>query len=436
MNKKDIAVFTVIIIIAIAAIAVIPGFFNENRSFNSKPTVKIIYPEYGSKVSKIVTITGSASDPNGDQTVKQVEIRFNDTWEIVDGTNIWSYTWNIYDLENGRYNISYRAWDGAVYSDIKYFELNVYNSEIVESDDHRWAVFIVAANFPKNNESKLGNGGLYLAEEMASYLIENCSYPTSNIVLLFDDGWIRRQNGFGSRFQTLQQRQHKYDITYAGATLENVQTTLENVVNQANEFDDSEVFVYIASHGCGDNNLPVFGGKVFERSGIFLWDETIITDEDLGDLLINLESRKTCIFVDACYSGGFADKTIYNFPELFLFKSNLAQPGRVVITGTSKYRVGYASTTRGPLFSLLWFEGITKKLADGFKPGLLNSGRPTRLRMFKDGKISVEESFYYAKYMLRNDLTLEDFSKMEPQINDQYPSKGLLKNNDGLLLGQ
>jgi len=73
-----------------------------------------------------------------------------------------------------------------------------------------------------DNESKLGNGGLIFAEEAASYLIEECGYSTSNIILLFDDGWIREDNGYGNRTQTLQQRPHEYDIIYGGATKENV----------------------------------------------------------------------------------------------------------------------------------------------------------------------------------------------------------------------
>ena len=172
-----------------------------------------------------------------------------------------------------------------------------------------------------------------------------------------------------------------------------------------------------------------------ERSAVFLWDD-ILTDKELGDLLSTLRSDKTCIIVDACYSGGFADKTIFNLPELFLFGSSVSSPGRVVMTGASKFRIGYASTTKGPLFSQLWFYGITSGDADGFRPFIANIGRPTRLKMFKDGKVSVEEAFFYARYILRTDKDLKEYSKMEPQINDQYPSKGLIGNLKGMILGE
>jgi len=65
----------------------------------------------------------------------------------------------------------------------------------------------------------------------------------------------------------------------------------------------------------------------------------------------------------------------------------------------------------------------------------MKSGRPTRLRIFKDGKISVEEAFYYARYILRTEENLKDYKKMEPQINDQYPHRGPLRSLGGMLLG-
>ena len=429
-------IIVLIAVILTVSLLFLPCLFEEKKVFNSKPVVEIVHPFRGDIFSKFVTISGTATDLNGDQTVKKVEVLLNETWVEVEGINVWKYTWNVFDIKNGYYTIAARAWDGAVYSELDEVKIEIFNPEIVVSDSHKWAVFIVASNFPKDNDSKLGNGGLYLAEEMAEYFIENYDYPTSNIVILFDDGWVRTDNGLGKPLQTLQQRYHKYDITYEGATRENVEVILGHVVNESNMFDDSEVFVYVFSHGCGDNSNILTGGKILERSGVFLWGNEILTDKDLGDLLSSLKSEKTCVFIDACYSGGFADKTILNFPEFFLYKSGLAKQGRVIITGSSKFRTGYASMLYGPLFSQLWFEGIKTNDADGFRPGLFNLGRPSKLAVYKDGKASVEEAFYYARYILKNDDVLEEYKRMEPQINDQYPKKGVLKNNEELVLGE
>jgi hypothetical protein len=147
-----------------------------------------------------------------------------------------------------------------------------------------------------------------------------------------------------------------------------------------------------------------------------------------------LESQKTTILIDACYAGGFADRTILGFRTSLFLRSGIPQNGRIVISSTSKFRTGYASTTQGPIFSLLWFEGLSSGKADGFRPGLFDRGVQRNLKMFRDGKVSVEEAFYYARYQLRTNEKYQEFSSMQPQINDEYPRHGLLRSRGELLL--
>ncbi|MCX6667383.1 MAG: Ig-like domain-containing protein [Euryarchaeota archaeon] len=424
MDKKVIA----IILFISLALPLFSGCMGEKGLSNETPLVKITHPRDGATVSNIVMISGTASDPDGDATVVKVEVKVNDDkWNIADGTTKWSYDWRTYEINNSMYTIRVRSWDGTDYSSVEEIKVNVDNPESVESDTHKWAVFIAAANFPEDNESKLGNGGLNLAEEMASYFVENYQYSTSNIIILFDDGWIRSDNGYGNRIETLQQRTHKYNMMYGGATKENVVASINYVIKESNSYGDSEVFIWIFGHGYGDSNNTRTGGKILEDSAVFLWDD-VIEDKELGALLSGLKSDKMCVVVDACYSGGFADKTIYNLPTFFLMHSGIPKSGRIVLSGASKFRLGYASTTEGPLFSMLWFEGLKTGKADGFRPGIDKSGRPTHLKIFKNGKVSAEEAFYYARYMLRTSKTFEDYKKMEPQINDQYPHKGVLRS--------
>ena len=151
-------------------------------------------------------------------------------------------------------------------------------------------------------------------------------------------------------------------------------------------------------------------------------------------MLYSLRAEKTTIIVDACFSGGFADRTIYDIPTFFLLHSRIAGSGRVVMSGASKFRSGFASTTKGPLFTYLWFEGLKSGDADGFQPGLCSRGVPPDLLTIRDRKISVEEAFYYARYVLREDDTYNSYQTMEPQINDQYPNWGRLRSKTGLLL--
>ncbi len=432
MSRNKIIAISLVFIVVIGL--TINYLIKDEEKVNIKPDVEIIYPNQGSTVSKIVTISGTASDPDGNDELLEVEIRIDGKWVLVEGNTKWSYEWKTYEIQDGSYTIQVRSWDGFDYSEVKEIKITLDNPEIVEADSHKWAVFIAASNFPLDNESKLGNGALNLAEFLVDYFVNELKYSTSNIFILFDDGWIRDDNGYGPPIKTLEQRKHKFDITYGGATKTTVYSTLDYIIQEANKFDDSEVFIWIASHGCGDIDNPA-GGKIFERSAVYLWDDTL-NDKQLGDLLYSLKSEKTCVIVDACFSGGFADKTILNFPELFLFKSNIAKNGRVIITATSKFRVGYASTTQGPLFTQIWINGIITGEADGYRPGFFKIGRPTILRIFKDGKISVEESFYYTRYILRKSEDLKDFNKMEPQINDQYPRFGILGSAKGLVLGE
>jgi hypothetical protein len=252
-------------------------------------------------------------------------------------------------------------------------------------------------------------------------------------MILFDDGWIRSENGYGTKQKTLQERTHDYGITYGSATKANVLTSLEYLITESNKYDDSEVFLWIFSHGVGNQDQSITGGKFFQSSEIFLWDDTV-TDTELGDLLAPLESKKTTILIDACYAGGFADRTIFNFHTSFFLRSGIPQDGRIVISSTSKFRSGYASTTEGPIFSILWFEGLSNGDADGYKPGLFDRGVPRNLKMFQDGKVSVEEAFYYARYQLRTNEKYQDFKSMQPQINDEYPYRGLLRSRGELLL--
>jgi len=432
MYKKIIAV---LVIISVSLLLFYVYYKGDEESKNIEPLVEITYPSNRATISKIVTISGTAFDPDGDDNLLEVEVMIKDEWNLANGNTKWSYEWRTYNIEDGLYIIRVRSWDGDDYSEIEEISIRVDNPETVETGTHNWAIFIAASNFPEDNESKLGNGALNLAEYMSAFFIEDLGYSTQNIIILFDDGWIREDNGYGEPIETLQQRRHHYDITYAAATKETLVSSITYIVEESNKFDDSEIFIWISSHGCGDQDKKLFGGKILERSAVFLWDD-ILTDKELGDLLSTLRSDKTCVIVDACYSGGFADKTIFNLPEFFLFKSSVSNSGRVVMTGASKFRIGYASTTKGPLFSQLWFHGIITGEADGFRPFIANIGRPTILKLFKDGKVSVEEAFYYARYVLRTDKDLKDYSKMEPQINDQYPRGGIFGSQKGMILGE
>ncbi|MEM0493066.1 MAG: hypothetical protein QXS02_03820 [Candidatus Thermoplasmatota archaeon] len=413
------------------------GYFEDFIHVNNKPVVDVIHPLSGAKLRNIVMIRGTASDLDGDDTIVRVEMKIeNEEWIMVNGTINWYYEWVGYRYRPGLYNIYTRAFDGEDYSDEKVIEVELLEDMVSnDPDTHKWGLFVIASNFPEDNDSKLGNGGLYLAERMSKYFIDSLNYPLSNIIILFDDGWVRSDNGLGKRIETLQEYGSNHDVTYGSALKSTVIDSLNYIIDESNRYDDSEVFIWVFNHGYGNVNNTLTGGRILKRSIIFLWDG-VLSDRDLGTILKPLRSKETCIIVDACYSGGFADKSIYNLPTALLLRSGIPRSGRIVITGSSKFRQGYTNTIEGPLFTLLWFEGLTSGEADGYKPGLLGGGRPTRLRFFRDGKVSVEEAYYYASYKLRTSKEYEDYKKMLPEMNDCYPYKGLfILNRKQMILG-
>ena len=407
-------IIVVSILIAVAIILVTLSMRNIPVKANEKPIVYIDYPKNGDRVYGILTITGRSEDLDGD--VKSVEIKIDDSsWDVTDGTYNWSFTIDTKDLENGYHSIHARAWDGTDYSDIIKLKILVENE--IADNIHRWALFVSAANV-EDIEIKLGNGMLELAEDMARYFISYLGYPASHITILFDDGWIRDKNGEGKRISTLQERNDKIDyVSYGPATKDYLISSIERIKDEANKYNDSEVFIWISGHGVGDPDKKITGGKILERSEVVLWDGTI-QDKELGELLEGLKA-KLCLIIDSCYSGGFANRIIFNAPSLL--RSNIPKDGRIVITGESKFSIGYASNVSGPLFTQLWFEGLKTGKADGFRKGLFGVAKRSHLNIFKDGRVSVEEAFYYAKYMIRKEY--RDFIWMQPQMNDMYPHK-------------
>jgi hypothetical protein len=408
---------TIVLLISVGAAFLV---FNREKISNSSPTVDISYPLDGSTVSGLVMISGKANDFDVNDMIT-VEVKIDEgKWHLAEGSRDWSFSWDTTLVENGKHAIYARAYDHKEYSDITKISVYVNNEDVTSI--HKWALLVAACNFPEKEEQKLGNGGFYFALNLSKYLIDACGYPPEHITILFDDGWIRSDNGFGEKIAPLYEIVEPKSIHSGAATVSNFEIVLTNLIDNANMYDDSEVFIWLFNHGLGNDKYKFTGGKILESSAIFMWDG-IIKDIDLGNVLSNLNAKKVCIIVDACYSGGFADKTIFNLPTIL--SSGISGKGRIVIAGTSKFKKGYADIKRGPLFSLFWFEGLTTGKADGYRPGLFKAGRRTILPFFKDGKVSVEEAFYYARCKLRSPQYLKYIS-MQPQINDQIPGETFL----------
>jgi hypothetical protein len=93
---------------------------------NIPPIVNIISPTDGT-VSGTVTISGTASDLDGDNTIISVQVKIDEDWEYTDGITDWSYSWDTSTLDDGNYTIHVRAYDGNDYSLIKSIDVFVDN---------------------------------------------------------------------------------------------------------------------------------------------------------------------------------------------------------------------------------------------------------------------------------------------------------------------
>jgi len=131
---KAISVITFIIIATIILLLFFGYIKIEDAAVNHKPSINIDYPYDGSTVSKIVTISGVASDLDGDETLEKVQILINDEWKDAIGTTKWIYTWEIYKIKDGLYTIKVRSWDGIDYSNYDEIKLRVENPKTSESD--------------------------------------------------------------------------------------------------------------------------------------------------------------------------------------------------------------------------------------------------------------------------------------------------------------
>jgi hypothetical protein len=86
-------------------------------NLNQPPNIEILSPKDDDTITGIVNIYGNASDPNGNETLTQVEIRIDDKpWQNATGTNYWNYSWNTDNETEGIHTIKARSYDGEIYS--------------------------------------------------------------------------------------------------------------------------------------------------------------------------------------------------------------------------------------------------------------------------------------------------------------------------------
>ena len=89
----------------------------NNDGGNLPPTVDIQDPDDSAVVSGTLTIRGTASDRDGDETLERVELSIDGgTWSRATGTTSWELEWDTTIVSEGAHTITARAYDGENHS--------------------------------------------------------------------------------------------------------------------------------------------------------------------------------------------------------------------------------------------------------------------------------------------------------------------------------
>ncbi len=119
------------------------GTVNES---NAQPEIAISQPEDGDVLSRAISVTGTAWDPDGNDTLTAVEIQIDDgEWMTATGTEKWGYPLDPSALGAGRHTIRARAYDGTSYSAVTSVNVTLENSETPGFTLFFWTIAISVA---------------------------------------------------------------------------------------------------------------------------------------------------------------------------------------------------------------------------------------------------------------------------------------------------
>ena len=96
---------------------------------NSAPTVDVASILDGAMVGGRVLLAGSATDFEGRETVRSVEVAVDGgAWQPAQGLLSWRYAWDTRDLPDGEHKLAFRASDGNSYSTLEPMTVTVRNA--------------------------------------------------------------------------------------------------------------------------------------------------------------------------------------------------------------------------------------------------------------------------------------------------------------------
>ncbi|MBO5468056.1 MAG: hypothetical protein J6A02_11560 [Prevotella sp.] len=155
------------------------------------------------------------------------------------------------------------------------------------------------------------------------------------------------------------------DLVYA-ATNTNVTTVLTQLASTLTE--DDHLFLFVIDHG------GTFDG--ITDSYICLWNNEILTDATLAQLLDNINVGTMNIVLGQCFSGGFID--------------NLAKPGRVIATACDGNEYSWACPD-------IPYDEFVFQWTNALNETNKHTGESINSNTDNNNYISMEEAFIYAR---------------------------------------
>jgi hypothetical protein len=141
-NKKHIIIILVIGLLFISQISL-----KIQANPNQIPTVTITSPSNGETIRGVITITGTASDPDGIIKVVAISFDYEQETYIADGTTDWSYILDTTKIPNGEYAIEAKSYDGELLSNPYTIEVNIENKDQIPT---------IKITHPKDGSTKSG----------------------------------------------------------------------------------------------------------------------------------------------------------------------------------------------------------------------------------------------------------------------------------------
>ncbi len=273
--------------------------------------------------------------------------------------------------------------------------LKIKKSNVAQSNTinlNNYAVILSGGANPQYNYERYWNECAILY----TTLVHKYKYPKENIYVLISDGDNQGKD------------RHKNDGTYDSSPTDLDGDGVSDVRFSATKSNITNVFNELQKKLSEKDNLLIFttdhGGQISSNYVyINLWNNEILHDYEFANEVNKVKAAHINICMEQCHSGGFID--------------NLTQNNRTISTACAYDESSWAMSNR--LYNEFAYHWISAVLGETPYGSIVDADYN------KDGLVSIEEAFQYAK--------ANDTQKEHPQYNSTPSSLGSIISLHGLI---